>query len=97
MIKNHCLAKAISDVSWYKLMQYTTYKVGKTGGSVEYVDAKNTSQNCSGCGKKVKKTLADRTHCCPYCGLVMDRDENAAINIKVGQEVSKLITLMEIV
>ena len=40
-----------------------------------------TSQDCSGCGERVKKTLSTRTHVCPSCGLVLDRDENAAINI----------------
>jgi transposase len=41
----------------------------------------NTSQNCSNCGKKVKKSLSTRTHVCPHCGFVEDRDVNAAINI----------------
>jgi putative transposase len=40
-----------------------------------------TSQNCSSCGEVVKKTLSTRTHICPYCGHVQDRDHNAAINI----------------
>jgi putative transposase len=81
MLKNHCLAKHISDASWNKLIQLTTYKAESAGGCVVKVDAKYTSQNCSGCGERVSKTLAERTHCCPRCGLVMDRDENAAVNI----------------
>ena len=40
-----------------------------------------TSQNCSNCGTLVKKSLSVRTHCCPACKTVLDRDENAAINI----------------
>ena len=40
-----------------------------------------TSQDCSGCGERVQKTLSTRTHVCPTCGLVLDRDENAAVNI----------------
>ncbi|MFL5693408.1 MAG: zinc ribbon domain-containing protein, partial [Ktedonobacteraceae bacterium] len=40
-----------------------------------------TSQDCSGCGTRVKKSLSIRTHICPSCGLVMDRDQNAACNI----------------
>lgn len=40
-----------------------------------------TSQNCSSCGEIVKKTLSTRTHQCPHCGYVADRDENAARNI----------------
>ncbi len=81
MLKNHCLAKHISDASWNKLIQLTTYKAESAGGQVVKVDAKYTSQNCSGCGERVSKTLADRIHRCPRCGLVMDRDENAAVNI----------------
>lgn len=41
----------------------------------------NTSQNCSNCGQKVKKALSTRTHVCPHCNFVEDRDINAAINI----------------
>jgi len=51
-----------------------------------------TSQNCSGCGTKVPKTLSDRLHVCPECGVILDRDHNAAINIKylaVGHSVNK--------
>src|SRR5215469_12337188 len=40
-----------------------------------------TTQDCSGCGYRVQKTLSTRTHVCPHCGLVLDRDENAALNI----------------
>jgi transposase len=41
----------------------------------------NTSQQCSGCGERVPKSLAVRTHACPSCGLVIDRDRNASLNI----------------
>lgn len=81
MLKNHKLAKHIADVSWSRFATMIEYKAERAGVRFEQVDPKNTSQNCSGCGKKVSKTLAERTHCCPYCGLVMDRDENAAVNI----------------
>jgi transposase len=40
-----------------------------------------TTQECSGCGKRVYKALSQRTHVCPHCGLVLDRDHNAALNI----------------
>jgi len=56
------------------------------------VNPSGTSQNCSGCGVKVPKTLQDRIHTCPECGLTIDRDHNAAINIKhlaVGHSVNK--------
>lgn len=49
------------------------------------VPAHNTSQDCSNCGKKVQKSLSTRTHVCPDCGYVADRDVNAANNIlKLG-------------
>jgi putative transposase len=82
MLKNHCLAKHIADASWNKLVNMTSYKAENAGGRVALVDPRGTSQRCSGCGERVPKTLADRIHCCPHCGLVMDRDENAALNIK---------------
>jgi len=82
MVKNHKLAKHISDASWNKLIQMTTYKAVGANCVVELVDPKNTSQNCSVCGNKVSKTLGDRVHKCPACGVELDRDLNAAINIK---------------
>jgi putative transposase len=81
MLKNHRLAKHIQDHSWGKLIQFTQGKAAKAGKSVELVDAAYTSQKCSKCGIIVPKTLADRVHKCPYCGLEMDRDLNASLNI----------------
>jgi len=81
MVRNHKLAKHISDCAWRKLIEYTTYKAEEAGVEVRLVNPKNTTQMCSGCGKIVPKTLADRTHSCSHCGLVMDRDLNAAKNI----------------
>ncbi|HEY9691299.1 MAG TPA: transposase [Oculatellaceae cyanobacterium] len=54
----------------------------------------NTSQNCSGCGVKVPKTLSVRTHYCPKCNLILDRDENAAVNIlnKALQAVGHIVS-----
>ena len=49
--------------------------------SVNLVNPKNTTQICSSCGELVPKALVDRIHCCPHCGLEVDRDLNAAINI----------------
>ena len=57
------------------------YKAESAGVEVRLVNPRNTSQMCSGCGKIVPKELKDRVHCCPHCGLVMDRDLNASINI----------------
>ena len=91
MVKNHFLAKSISDASWGQLVSFVTYKAEEAGKVIELVNPRGTSQECSSCGEVVPKTLAVRVHKCPHCGLVMDRDENAAINIlnrgleKVGQ------------
>jgi transposase len=57
------------------------YKAEKAGARLIEVDPYNTSQNCSGCGMKAPKDLADRQHDCPHCGLSIDRDLNAARNI----------------
>lgn len=81
MIKNHHLAKSISDAGWYQLMQFTKTKAEYAGKIVEFINPRNTSQNCSSCGNSVKKDLSVRVHSCPFCGLVLDRDHNAAINI----------------
>ena len=87
MLQNHCLAKSISDAAWNQLIAYTTYKAENAGHVVVSVDPRNTSQMCSGCGTMVEKSLSVRVHVCPACGLVMDRDENAANNIlRLGLE-----------
>ncbi|HDL15966.1 MAG TPA: transposase, partial [Euryarchaeota archaeon] len=81
MLRNHHLAKSISDVSWNMLQSFTAYKAEWAGKVVTFVNPKNTSQECSYCGKIVKKNLNIKIHKCPYCGLVLDRHVNAAINI----------------
>ncbi|MFZ3112423.1 MAG: transposase [Methanothrix sp.] len=81
MTKNHCLAKSIHDVAWNMLVTLTSYKAESAGSMVVLVDPRNTSKMCSRCGILVEKTLSDRVHNCPQCGLSMDRDWNAAINI----------------
>ena len=81
MLKNHCLAKSISDAAWNMLISATKYKAESAGSLVALVNPANTSKMCSRCGLLVEKTLADRTHKCNSCGLVLDRDHNAAINI----------------
>ena len=81
MMQNHHLAKSISDAGWNQLMSFTKSKAECAGKVVELVNARNTSQNCSECGNPVPKDLYKRVHSCPFCGLVLDRDHNAAINI----------------
>lgn len=85
MVKNHHLAKSINDSSWNMLFNLLSYKAEYAGRILVKVNARNTTQLCSNCHEKVEKTLAVRTHNCPYCGLIMDRDENAAINILRGE------------
>ncbi len=81
MVKNHSLAKSIGDVAWNMLVTLTSYKAESAGSMVVLVDPRNTSKMCSRCGILVEKTLSDRVHNCPQCGLSVDRDWNAAINI----------------
>ena len=75
------LAKSILDAGWGGFMTIVEAVALKRGLHVVKVSPHGTSQDCSGCGTKVPKTLSVRTHQCPHCGLEMDRDENAAINI----------------
>ena len=75
------LAKSIADASWGMMVQATQNKAEEAGSRVVLVNPKNTTQFCSRCGSYVRKELSDRVHSCPACGLVMDRDQNAAINI----------------
>lgn len=80
MVKNHYLAKSISDVAWNKFVQYLCYKAEDASGKVCFIPAKNTSVKCSNCGAVVNKSLSMRTHKCS-CGFVVDRDHNSALNI----------------
>jgi len=73
--------KSISDAAWNQLVRYTMYKAEYAGRSVILVDPRNTSKMCSSCGQIVKKALSERTHRCPHCGLEIDRDLNASLNI----------------
>lgn len=85
MVKNHNLAKSIVDASWYQFRTWLEY-YGKVFGKVTVaVPPQYTSQDCSRCGVRVTKSLSTRTHTCPKCSHVQDRDENAANNIlKIG-------------
>lgn len=81
MVKNHHLAKSISDAGWGQLIEYTKFKAEYAGRVVEQVDPRNTSKECSICGHIQTMPLSQRTYDCPKCGNIMDRDHNAAINI----------------
>ena len=82
MVKNHYLAKSISDAGWGHFRLKLQSKAVNAGKQLTKVNPKHTSQKCSGCDSIVPKQLSDRVHECPDCGLVLDRDHNAAINIK---------------
>ena len=80
MIKNHCLAKSIADASWYQFRQWIEHFAAKFGKLAVAVPPQYTSQECSQCKAIVKKSLSTRTHVCS-CGLILQRDWNAALNI----------------
>ena len=82
MLKNHYLAKSISDAGWSSFRLKLQSKAASAGKRFTKVKPHHTSQKCSGCSEIVPKQLSDRVHDCPHCGLVLDRDHNAAINIK---------------
>ena len=81
MVKNHHLARSIHDASWNMLIDCTTYKAEEADGSVELVNPRNTSKQCSVCGCIQAMPHSQRTYRCPDCGNVINRDHNAAINI----------------
>ena len=87
MVKNHHLAKSISDAAWSQFRSILTSKAESAGRKVVAVDPAFTTQDCSACGYRAKKKLSERWHLCPMCGLSLDRDTNAAVNISaLGQK-----------
>ena len=81
MVRNHQLAKSVHDAAWGQFLGWVKSYAMMHGIAVVAVPPAYTSQECSGCGERVQKTLSTRTHVCPRCGLILDRDENAALNI----------------
>jgi IS605 OrfB family transposase len=75
------LNKSIQDAGWRQFLTILAFTAACAGKRVEAVDPAYTSQECSGCGERIAKSLSVRTHVCTNCGLVLDRDENAAKNI----------------
>jgi putative transposase len=82
MVQNHHLALSISDAGWGQFLSILAYKAEYAGREFVQVNPNGTSQICSGCGATVKKSLSTRVHNCPACGLSLNRDFNAALNIK---------------
>jgi putative transposase len=81
MVRNHHLAKSIQDAGWGTFLRWVKYYGLLHGIPVIAVTPQFTSQECSVCGTLVKKSLSVRTHSCTSCGIVLDRDHNAARNI----------------
>ncbi len=73
--------KGIHDAAWKMFANILAYKAGSAGCNLVFVNPENTSKECSACGAFVQKTLWDRQHNCHNCGLVVNRDLNASINI----------------
>ena len=86
MVKNHHLAKSVMDAAFGEFRRQLEYKTTRTGARLHVVDRwYRSSKTCSGCGSvKAKLSLSERTYRCDGCGLVLDRDLNAAINIQVA-------------
>ena len=86
MTKNHALAKSVMDASFGEFRRQLEYKTTRTGARLNIVDRwYPSSKTCSRCGRvKAKLSLSERTYSCEHCGLVIDRDLNAAININVA-------------
>ena len=83
MVKNRHLAKSIWDESWNRIVRYTMYKAESAGAVVVPINPMHTSQKCSKCGSIRKDLkLSDRIYHCDTCKHTMDRDLNAAINIR---------------
>ena len=86
MVKNHRLAKAVSDASFAEFRRQLEYKTARTGAVLHVIDRwYPSSKTCSACGAvKAKLSLSERVYRCDACGLSIDRDLNAAVNIKVA-------------
>jgi putative transposase len=92
MVHNHCLAKSISDAAWSGFLTLVGVKAEWAATrTVVRVKPAYTSQTCSGCGYTLapdkRLGLSERVFSCPSCGLHIDRDQNAAVNIlRLGQQ-----------
>jgi len=82
MTHNHCLAKSISDASWSAFFSQVHSKAAEAGRLYIAVNPVYTSQTCSRCGHRQKMPLSERVFACPCCHVQLDRDLNAALNIR---------------
>src|SRR5262249_62348011 len=76
------LNTSMHDAGWRHVLSILAYKAACAGKRVEAVPAAYTMQDCSGCSERIATSLSVRTHVCTHCGLMLDRDENAALNIR---------------
>ena len=81
MVRNHHLAKSINDAAWSQFLTWVCVYGSMHAIPVIKVAPHYTSQDCSACGARIKKSLSVHTHICTNCGVVLDRDHNAARNI----------------
>jgi putative transposase len=81
MLHQPCLAKSISDAAWAAFVAMLSFKAAWAGRSFIAVNPAYTSQDCSACGHRQKLSLSERVYRCGCCGLEIDRDHNAALNI----------------
>jgi putative transposase len=94
MVRNPHLSKSISDAGWAQFRTILEAKAACAGRQVVAVPPAYTTQDCSACGTRIPKSLSVRTHVCTSCGLVLDRDENAARNIQwAGQVLRGLVAV----
>jgi putative transposase len=78
LVQNHYVAKSIQDAAWSLFSAFLAYKAAEAGRGLVKVNPAYTSQDCSRCGHRQYKPLAQRVHRCAGCGLCLDRDHNAA-------------------
>jgi putative transposase len=87
MMHHPCLAKSIQDAAWSQFADLLSYKAAWAGRRFVAVNPAYTSQDCSQCGHRQALTLSARMYTCPCCGVVLDRDLNASLNIlRLGQQ-----------
>ena len=82
MVHHHCLAKSISDAAWSQFFSMVSCKAAEAGRVYIAVNPAYTSQTCSACGHRQKMPLSERLFECPCCSAHVDRDLNAALNIR---------------
>ena len=87
MVQTHCLATSLQDAAWSQFADLLSYTAAWAGRRYVAVNPAYTSQDCSQCGHRQHLSLSDRTYSCPGCGVVLDRDFNASLNIlRLGQQ-----------